>query len=214
MTGQRCKVAVLASGRGSNFRAIAEACRNDDFPADVVCFITDNPDAPALEIAQEFAIPSHIVAVTEKKARLPAEDEARIADLCKNSGVQLIALAGFMRILKGALLDRFDGRIMNVHPALLPSFKGLHGARQTLEYGAKIAGCTVHFVDRTVDGGAIIVQAAVPVKDEDTEEMLVKRINKEEHRIYVEAIDLFARGKLQTDGRRVKILDPAYQSKL
>ena len=129
-----------------------------------------------------------------------------MARICSDHGADLIALAGFMRILKGPLLDRFDKRIMNIHPALLPSFPGLHSARQAVEYGVKVSGCTVHFVDRTIDGGAIILQAVVPVEDDDDEDSLINRIHVEEHKSYVRAIELFAGGRLRLDGRRVKIL--------
>jgi len=210
---QRCRVAVLASGRGSNFKAIADACRDENFPARIACLVTDNAKALALEIAADHGIESFTVPVKEKKGRLPEESENEIADICEKCGADLIVLAGFMRILKGAILDRFDGRIMNIHPALLPSFKGLHGVRQALEYGVKVAGCTVHFVDRTIDGGAIILQAAVPVNDDDDEDSLFQRVNKEEHRIYVKAVELFATGKLQQDGRRVRILGNDFSRK-
>ena len=206
MPDRRCRVAVLASGRGSNFKAIADACSDETFPARVTCLVTDNADAPALDIAAGNGIESYTVPVSEKKGRLPEADEREFADICAKCGADLIVLAGFMRILKGALLDRFEGRIMNIHPALLPSFKGLHGVRQALEYGAKVAGCTVHFVDRAIDGGAIILQATVPVDDDDDESSLFQKVNKEEHRIYVEAVKLFATGRLRQEGRRVRIL--------
>lgn len=213
MPDQRCRVAVLASGRGSNFKAVVAACRDENFPARVVCLITDDPEAPALELAADAGIESFTVPVTEKKGRLPEADEHKIVDICEQRGVDLIVLAGFMRILKGPLLDRFEGRIMNIHPALLPSFKGLHGVRQALEYGAKVAGCTVHFVDRTIDGGAIILQAVVPVDDDDDENSLFQKVNKEEHRIYVEAVRLFATGRLLQEGRRVRILGNDFSRK-
>jgi phosphoribosylglycinamide formyltransferase-1 len=128
-----------------------------------------------------------------------------MAGICTDCDVDLVALAGFMRILKGPLLERFENRIMNIHPALLPSFPGLHSARQALEYGVKLSGCTVHFVDRSIDGGAIILQSVVPVEDEDDEDSLIGRIHVEEHKTYVRAIELFALGRLKVEGRRVKI---------
>ncbi|UCH85792.1 MAG: phosphoribosylglycinamide formyltransferase [Candidatus Latescibacterota bacterium] len=200
-----CNLGVFASGTGTNFRAIAEACRRDDFPARVACLITDNPEAPALEIAKSLEIPAYVVPVTAKKGRLPAEAEEEMADICVGHNVDLIVLAGFMRILKTALLDIFENRIMNIHPSLLPSFKGLHAARQALEYGVKITGCTVHFVDRSIDGGAIILQTPVPIEDDDTEDSLLERIHPEEHRTYIRAVRLFAEGRLHPEGRRVKI---------
>ncbi|MFQ5512191.1 MAG: phosphoribosylglycinamide formyltransferase [Candidatus Krumholzibacteriia bacterium] len=207
MTQERCNVAVLASGTGTNFQAIVEACRPDDRPARVVCLITDNAEAGALEIARRFDVASHVVDPCTNKARLPEAAEERIVSLCEEHSADLVALAGFMRILAGPLLSRFEGRIMNVHPSLLPSFKGLHGARQALEYGVKVAGCTVHFVDRSVDGGAIILQAPVGVDDDDDEESLLKKIHEMEHRIYVRAIELFAEGRLRVNDRRVVVTD-------
>lgn len=213
MTAKQCNVAVLASGRGSNFRAIAEACAQEAFPARVSCFVTDNPEAPALEIAREFGIAAHVVPVTAKRGALPTDQEEAIAESCASSGANLIALAGFMRILKGPLLERFEGGIMNIHPSLLPSFKGLHAVRQALDYGVKVTGPTVHFVDRSIDGGAIILQAPVGVSEDDYEASLLMKINREEHRIYVRAIELFARGKLRIEGRRVRIIDSEFSTR-
>lgn len=208
MAGKKCRVGVLASGRGSNFQAIAEACRREEFPATVECLITDNPDAGALEIARTHGVAAYTVPVTATKGRLPEEAEEEMARICVGHGVDLIALAGFMRILKGRLLSVFENRIMNIHPALLPSFPGLHGARQAVEYGVKVSGCTVHFVDRVIDGGAIILQATVPVDDKDDEESLIRKIHVEEHKTYVRAIELYAEGRLKIEGRRVKIVEP------
>jgi phosphoribosylglycinamide formyltransferase-1 len=199
-------VGVLASGRGSNFQAIVEACRRPGFPAETVCVVTDNPEAGVLEIAARFGVPAHIVPVTATRGRLPQEAEEEMAGICAGRRVDLIALAGFMRILKGPLLDRYGGRIMNIHPALLPSFPGLHSARQAVDYGVKVSGCTVHFVDQSIDGGAIILQSAVPVENDDDEDSLISRIHVEEHKTYVRAIELFALGRLKVEGRRVRIL--------
>jgi phosphoribosylglycinamide formyltransferase-1 len=203
VSAQRCKLAVLASGRGSNFKAIASSCAKDDFPAEVACLITDRPDAACVDTAREFGIRTHTVMPGGKKGRLAAGEEERIVELCREAGVGLVFLAGFMRILRGPLLEAYEGRILNIHPSLLPSFKGLHGPRQALEYGVKVAGCTVHFVDASVDGGPIILQAAVPVEDGDDEDALAARILREEHRIASEAIALVATGALQVEGRRV-----------
>lgn len=205
MNKSPCNVAVLASGRGSNFEAIAEACSRGGFPARVVCLVTDNPDAPAVEIARRLGVPSHVVEPGTRKARLTSEVETEIASICSRHEADLVTLAGFMRILSGPLLERYEGRIMNIHPSLLPSFKGLDAARQAIDYGVKVAGCTVHFVDRSVDGGAIILQAAVPVEDDDDAESLHRRIQEQEHRTYVRAIELFARKRLEVRGRRVRI---------
>lgn len=208
MSEKPCNVAIFASGTGTNFRAIAEACRGGRISARVACLITDRSDAGALEIARSFEIPSHVIDVKTKKAGLLPEVEQDCVRLCTTHGVDLVALAGFMRILKGPLLNAFDGRIMNIHPSLLPSFKGLDAVQQALDYGAKIVGCTVHFVDQTIDGGAIILQAAVPVGEGQSEDDVLQKVHKEEHRIYVEAIGLFAAGRLRRDGRRVRIVDP------
>lgn len=209
MAEKKCRVGVLASGRGSNFQAITEACRREGFPAEVACLITDNAEAGALAIARDNGVAAYTVPVAATKGRLPQEAEEEMARICADHGVDLIALAGFMRILKGPLLDRFENRIMNIHPALLPSFPGLHSARQAVEYGVKVSGCTVHFVDRSIDGGAIILQAVVPVEDGDDEESLIEKIHVEEHKTYVRAVELFAGGRLKVEGRRVKIIEPA-----
>ena len=197
----------MASGTGSNFAAIADACSHDGFPARVVCVVADKPDEPVLDLARTRGVDAQVVEPPTKKAGLPVEIEEKICALLRERRVDLVALAGFMRILKGPLLTEFEGRIMNIHPSLLPSFKGLDAVGQALEYGARVVGCTVHFVDRTIDGGAIILQAPVPVEHNDTEDNVLKKVHGEEHRIYVEAIKLFAEGRLQPDGRRVKILD-------
>jgi phosphoribosylglycinamide formyltransferase-1 len=199
-------VGVLASGRGSNFKAIVEASRREGYAADVVCLVTDNPEAGAIEFARSYGVPAFTVPVTATKGRLPEEVEEEMVRICVDHGVDLIALAGFMRILKGPFLTAFENRIMNIHPALLPSFPGLHSARQAVDYGVKVSGCTVHFVDRSIDGGPIILQSTVPVEDDDDEDTLINRIHVEEHKTYVRAIELFARGRLKVDGRRVKIL--------
>ena len=207
MNVKRCRVAVLASGTGSNFGAIAKACQREEIPASVACLISDKPEAPALDLARACGVEARVIEPPTKKASLPPETENEIVNVCRSLDVDLIALAGFMRILKGPLLDAYVGRIMNVHPSLLPSFKGLHSVRQAIDYGVKIAGCSVHFVDREVDGGAIIQQAALPVEESDTEESFLQKLHKEEHRIYVLAVKLFAEGRLRQEGRRVRILD-------
>lgn len=205
MTGERCRVAVLASGTGSNFKAIAEACRDASFPATVVCLITDNPEAGALGHASALGVPAHTVVPPTKKAGLPAETEQRIADICRRYEADLVVLAGFMRILKGPLLDEFAGRIMNIHPSLLPSFKGLNAVQQALDYGVKVTGCTVHFVDHSIDGGAIILQSTVPIGDDDEPDDVLERVHGVEHKTYVRAVRLFAEGRLRVENRRVLI---------
>lgn len=194
---------MLASGRGSNFRALAERCQDPTFPADAVCLVTDDRTAQAVAIAEEFGIPWHTVEPGERRGRLADGAEKRIVRVCDEAGVELVVLAGFMRILDGELLERYAGRIINIHPSLLPSFRGLNAQRQALEHGVKVAGCTVHFVDASLDGGPIILQAAVPVLDGDDINSVRVRILAEEHRILVRAVELFARGRLRVEGRRV-----------
>ncbi|HEX5131561.1 MAG TPA: phosphoribosylglycinamide formyltransferase [Candidatus Krumholzibacteria bacterium] len=194
---------MLASGRGSNFRALAERCQDPTFPADVVCLVTDDRSAGAVAIAGEFGIACHLVQPGERRGRLRDGEEAAVVRICRAADVDLIFLAGFMRILDGDLLADYAGRIMNVHPSLLPSFKGLHAQRQALEHGVKLAGCTVHFVDASLDGGAIILQSAVPVRDGDDVDALRARILAEEHHCVIRAVELFARGALRVEGRRV-----------
>ncbi len=194
---------MLASGRGSNFKALAERCQNPTFPADLACLITDDRTAHAVTIADEMGVPWHWVDPGERRGRLQPGAEAEIVRRLEAERVDLVFLAGFMRILSGELLERFAGSILNVHPSLLPSFKGLHAQRQAFEYGVKVAGCSVHFVDASVDGGPIVLQAAVPVRDGDDVASLRDRILDEEHRIVVRAVELYARGVLRVDGRRV-----------
>jgi phosphoribosylglycinamide formyltransferase-1 len=174
------------------------------FPAEVACLVTDNASAQAVAVAEALGIPWHHVEAGDVRGRLQAGAEAAIVGVLERARVDLVFLAGFMRVLRGALLERYAGRILNVHPSLLPSFKGLHAQRQALEHGVRIAGCTVHFVDASVDGGPIVVQAAVPVHDDDDEETLSARILREEHRAVARAVALFARGVLRVDGRRVR----------
>ena len=197
------KIAVLASGRGSNFKALAEACLSKDFPAEVAILIVDNPGAGALETAESLGIETAVVDCGPKRGSMSMDASERMRALCRDRGVGLVCLAGFMRIVKGSLLDEYEGRMVNIHPALLPSFKGLHGQAQALEYGVRYSGCTVHFVDKGVDTGPIILQSVVPVRQDDTEESLSERILEEEHRIYPEAVRLVAEGRVRIEGRRV-----------
>jgi phosphoribosylglycinamide formyltransferase-1 len=199
----RCRVAVFASGRGSNFKALAERCQDPGFSCVVACLVTDDSSAPAIAVANAFQIPVHVIDAGPRRGRLRPGAEAEIVTHCRERGVQLIVLAGFMRILEGDVLSAFAGRVMNIHPSLLPSFKGLNAQGQAFDYGVKLAGCTVHFVDQSLDGGPIILQAAVAVNDNDDAEHLRERILLEEHRIVARAADLFAHGKLRIEGRRV-----------
>ncbi len=194
-------LAVLASGRGSNLQAILDACASDAIPAKVRIVVSDVADAYALERARRHGVETRHVDPKATPSR-EAFDQAVMAIL-QAAGVDLICLAGFMRLLSPAFVAAYRSRIMNIHPALLPAFPGLHVQRKAVDYGVKIAGCTVHFVDEGTDTGPIIIQAAVPVHDDDTEETLSARILQHEHRIYPRAIQLFAEGRLEVQGRRV-----------
>jgi phosphoribosylglycinamide formyltransferase-1 len=199
----RLRVGVLASGRGSNLRALVEATRPGGIPADVVVVISDRAEAAALVHARAAGIAALHLAPRQHPTR-EAHDKALIAAL-EEHRVELVCLAGYMRILTAGFVRHFAGRLLNVHPALLPAFPGLHAQRQALEHGVRVTGATVHFVDEGVDTGPIVLQAAVPVEPEDTEERLAARILAEEHRIYPEAVRLFAEGRLVIAGRRVVI---------
>lgn len=204
---RRIEVAVLASGRGSNFESLARACAESSFPARIALLVTDNPRAGALEIARAHGIETAVIDCGPRPGSMSLEACESIAAMLRGCGIDLVCLAGFMRIVRGCLLDAYAGRMLNIHPALLPSFKGLHGQRQALEYGVKVSGCTVHFVDPGVDTGPIIIQRAVPVGQDDTEETLSERILVEEHAAYPEAVRLFAEGRLRLEGRKVLIQD-------
>lgn len=200
---ERLSLGVLASGRGSNFQAIIDEIEAGRLKASVKLLIVDNPDAFAIERAKKHSIEWLYL----NPGDFPAKDDffGRIAEELRSRDVELVILAGFMRIVRKPLIDAFQSRIMNIHPALLPSFPGLHGQRQAVDYGARISGCTVHFVDEGMDTGPIIIQAAVPVSPDDTEDLLSERILKLEHKIYPEAIRLYSEGRLRVEGRIVKM---------
>ena len=188
------RVGVLASGRGSNLQAILDATRRPEFPARVVVVIADRERAMALERAAAAGAPGVFLDPKAYGDR-EAYDAALLACLDEH-GVELVCLAGFMRILGAAFVRRLRGRLINIHPSLLPAFPGLHAQRQALDHGVKVAGVTVHFVDEGVDTGPIIAQASVPVRDDDTEESLSERILVQEHRLYPDVIRRFAEGDL------------------
>jgi phosphoribosylglycinamide formyltransferase-1 len=194
---------VLASGRGSNLTAILDACETPAYPARVAVVISDRERALALDRAQARGVPARFLDPKDSADR--AAYDAALAEAVEAHGAGLVCLAGFMRVLGPTFVRRFPGRIMNIHPSLLPSFPGLAAQRQALEYGVRVAGATVHFVDEGVDTGPIILQASVPVHADDTEETLAARILREEHRLYPEAIRLFADGRLRLAGRRVMV---------
>ena len=201
----RLRVGVLASGRGSNLRAILSGVAAGRIRAEVVVVLSDRSGAGALDIARDHGVEALVLDPTPHPGR-EGYDRALIA-LLEERRVGLVCLAGYMRILSPVFVRHFEGRLLNIHPALLPAFPGLHAQRQALEHGVRIAGATVHFVDEGVDTGPIVLQAAVPVRQDDTEASLSDRILAEEHRIYPEAIRLFAEGRLRLEDRRVRILE-------
>ena len=201
---KRTRLGVLASGSGTNLEAIAEAIDDGDMPATVVLVLSDNPDAFALERARRRGIETRVINLRDYEDR-PAYDRA-IVDALEKAGVDLVVLAGYMKLVAPGFIDAFSGRIMNIHPALLPSFPGEQGVKDALEHGVKVSGVTVHFVDKGLDTGPIIVQEAVPVEEGDDVETLHNRIHLAEYRAYPLAIRLFAQGRLLIEGRRVTVL--------
>jgi phosphoribosylglycinamide formyltransferase 1 len=198
-------LAVLASGTGSNLQAIIDAIETGRVPAEIRVVVSNRPNAQALERARRHALPAEIV----EHGAFPSREsfDEHVVALLRERGVKLVCLAGFDRLLSAVFVRAFPNRILNVHPGLLPAFPGLHAQRQALEYGVRIAGCTVHIVDEKTDHGPIVIQAAVPVYSDDTVEAVTERILAEEHRIYPEAICLFAEGRIRLENRRVRILD-------
>ena len=196
------RLGILASGRGSNFIAIHDAIKKDNINAEIVLLISNNPDSKAIQSAGERKIKTILI---PSKAVTRDNFDAEVVKTLLDHSIDLVVLAGFMRIIGKAFTEAFPCRIMNVHPSLLPSFKGLDAQKQAIEYGAKVSGCTVHFVDDGVDTGPIILQTAVPVYEDDSEETLSDRILKEEHRIYPEAVRLYSEGRLKVLGPKVII---------
>ena len=205
MTARRAplRVGVLASGRGSNLQAILDAARSPDYPAGVAVVISDREMAAALDRARAAGVEALFVNPKDFSDR-EAFDRRLVHEL-EARGVELVCNAGYMRILSPAFVRPFAGRAINIHPALLPAFPGLHAQRQAIAAGVKIAGVTVHFVDEGVDTGPIIAQASVPVHDDDTEESLAARILVEEHRLYPEVVRWIAEGRVSVDGRHVRV---------
>jgi len=194
-------IAVLVSGSGSNLQAIIDASGRGEIPCRVGVVVSNKADAYGLVRARNHGIPTEVVDHRAFESR--EAFDARLVEVIRSSGAELVCLAGFMRVVTPVFLRAFPHRILNIHPALLPSFPGTHGARQAVQYGVRFSGCTVHFLDEGVDTGPVIVQAVVPVYEDDTEETLAARILKEEHRIYPMAIRLFFEGRLELSGRRV-----------
>jgi phosphoribosylglycinamide formyltransferase-1 len=197
------RIGVLVSGNGSNLQSIIDNSIQGKLNAVVACVISNNAEAFALERAKKHDIPTFYVNHRSFSSR--EAFDAALVDLLIQHRVRLVALAGFKRIISPVLLDAFPMSVMNIHPALLPAFPGSKAQQQALNYGVKISGCTVHFVDTGTDSGPVIIQAAVPVFDNDTEDTLSKRILAEEHKIYPMAIQLFAEGRLSVEGRKVRV---------
>lgn len=194
------RLGILLSGRGSNFEAIADNVAAGRIDASIAVVISNRPEAKGLDAARARGI--NAVCIPSKGIEREAYDRLVVAELRKNA-VDLVCLAGFMRLLSAYFVREFPLRVLNIHPALLPSFAGLDAQHQAIEHGVKISGCTVHFVDENLDSGPILVQAAIPVRDDDTAETLSARILKEEHRIYSEAIRIVLSQNFRIDGRRV-----------
>lgn len=205
--GGRGRVGILISGRGSNMVALVEAMRAGRVDAEPAVVISNRPKAEGLARAAELGVPT--AAVSHRAVRPRERHEAEIADLLDAHRVDLVCLAGYMRLLSPYLVGRFRNRMLNIHPSLLPAFPGLDAQQQALDHGVKVAGCTVHVVDEGCDQGPILLQAAVPVLEGDTAETLSARILVQEHRIYAEAVALWFAGRVRIVGRRVQILDAA-----
>jgi len=199
----KLRLGVLASGRGSNLQAIIDNIAAGKLDAEAAVVISDKPDAFALERARNHGVPA--VHIKPADYRGKEEYEKAVTDCLRENRAELVVLAGYMRIVGEVLLGEYPNRIMNIHPALLPSFPGAHGQRDAVEYGVRYSGCTVHFVDGGMDTGPIILQEVVPVLQDDDEDSLAARILKEEHKVYSRAIQLFAEGKLRVEGRKVCI---------
>ena len=202
---EKLKIAVLASGSGSNLQAIIDEIAAGLLPAELCLVISDKPDAYALQRAQKANVPTKILLPQDFASR--SDYDAHLVQILQAAKVEVVALAGYMRLVTPTLLNAFPQRVLNIHPALLPNFPGLHAQRQAFEYGVKVAGCTVHFVDEGMDSGPIILQAPVPVLDNDDADSLAARILEQEHIIYPLALRLLAEGKLLIVGRRVQIDD-------
>lgn len=197
------KVVVLVSGRGTNLQALIDASRSGFIPGEISLVISDNPQAQALRRAQEAGVPTLVLDYRSFPNKRTYE--AALLEVLERESPDLICLAGYMRIVGKEIVQRFRNRIMNIHPSLLPAFPGLEAQRQAVEYGVKVSGCTVHFVDEGMDTGPIILQATCPVFEDDTPETLAERILKYEHQIYPQAVKLFLEGKLEVRGRKVFI---------
>jgi len=201
------RIGVLLSGSGSNLQAIIDAIKDGSLPVEIAIVLSDNPDAFGLKRAEKSGIKAQHIPPGPKRTVLSPEAEEEYITALKEAGCELICLAGFMRVIKDKILAAFPGRVLNIHPSLLPSFPGLKAWKQALDYGVQFTGCTVHLVEKDVDTGPVILQAVVPVRPKDTPETLLSRIHQQEHIIYPLAIKLFAEGKLEIPERQVRILN-------
>ncbi len=200
------RIGVLASGGGTNLQAIIDRCADGSLAAEIAVVITNNPDAGALARAGKAGVPT--LCINHRNFSKREEFDSAVVKALQEAGVELVVLAGFMRIITQTFIEAFPERIINIHPALLPAFPGLHVQQQALDYGARFSGCTVHLVDGGVDTGPIIIQAVVPVLTDDDAETLAARILEQEHRIYPRAIQLIAEGRVHVSGRKVRIEPP------
>ena len=196
-------IAVLCSGNGSNLQAIIDKVESGYIKTKIAVVVSDNKDAFALKRAAKCGIETFVLDPKDYDTRESFDRE--VIKVLQKKDIGLVVLAGYMRLLSDDFIKEYRNRIVNIHPSLLPSFKGTHGIKDALEYGAKVTGPTVHFVDEKLDNGPIILQKAIAVKDDDTEKSLLERVHKEEHKIYPEAIKLFVEGKLRVEGRKVKL---------
>jgi len=202
---KKLRLAVLASGGGTNLQSIIDGCQQDTLDAEIALVVCNNPGAGALKRAEAAGIRN--ICINHRDFSERADFDRAVVTALQDAQVELIVLAGFMRIISAVFLEAFPQRIINIHPALLPAFPGLHVQQKAIEYGARFSGCTVHFVDDGVDTGPIIVQAVVPIHSDDTEETLSARILEQEHKIYPQAIQWFAQDRVKLEGRKVVITD-------
>jgi phosphoribosylglycinamide formyltransferase-1 len=198
------RIGVLISGRGSNMKSLIEACQAKKIRAEIAVVISNREDAPGLEIARKAGIETIIMSHKQYPNR--EEYDAEIVESLRRHEVDLVCLAGFMRLLSPVFVQAFPLRIMNIHPGLLPAFPGLHAQKQAVDYGAKLTGCTVHFVDEGLDSGPVILQQSIEIHPNDTEETLSKKLLPLEHKCYVEAVRLFFENRLKVEGRKVFVL--------
>lgn len=197
------RIAVLASGNGSNFQAIIDQVRDGAIPARIICLITDNPGAYSIERAAHAGIDVRVIDFRSFNTR--SDYDQKLEEAMDETGADLFVLAGYMRLLNDKTAAKYAGRMINIHPSLLPSFAGLHAQRQAIEYGVKVAGCTVHFVDEGMDSGPIIIQRVVEVAETDDEDSLAKKIIEHEHQALPYAVQLFCEDRLRISGRQVQI---------